>query len=510
MYMSKTQKIDAAEAPKASEKLGPLVDDKEDAGNPTARHFCFTINNPSNQDINALETVSSHKSFKYMVFGREIAPTTGTMHLQGYIELNTPSRRNALRILLGGRAALFKRYGSREQARNYCMKEGKYIEIGKWDPKGQGARTDLESLMELIREDVPQREIMELLPNTFSRHMKFAEKYLALVERDASKDFRKIHTTVIHGSAGKGKSRIARELEEAAGGRLFVVNTDETFPFDGYDGEDAIILDDFYGGLKHHFLLNVLDGYQLRVNVKGSHRYARWTRVYITSNDAPEQWYARGVTPALARRLHKIINIDEIIDDDIVVIPPEITVHTTHEQKQLPVDASKLTAESPNSVGLGWRQVAESAPQLEVNSHRLAPRSEVNSTTSKNTRIGWRQGAESTKIVAPCTIGRTASNPFEANDYAKMQAAFGIQRVNTVSSTETDCNKVVVPRDFVLAVETLNSRPTNCHEVAGNIKTATVTPKECKHCHKGHLIIQPDGWMFKESCTNCAWSFSYD
>jgi len=234
-----------------------------------------------------------------MIYGYERGES-GTEHLQGYIEMATPQRITGMKKLPGlGRAHWEPRRGSRDEARAYCMKDMEFIEIGDWSAGGQGRRSDLNTLMKAIREQTPTIEIMEEMPAVYGRYQRFAEKYQMLVDKQDTKGFRHVETHVIVGEAGTGKSRIALEQAPDA----FIVDPTETFPFDGYDGEKEIIINDFYGHFKYCKLLNILDGYQFRVNVKGSHRYARWSKVFITSNKMPENWYKKGLTPALARRL---------------------------------------------------------------------------------------------------------------------------------------------------------------------------------------------------------------
>lgn len=271
--------------------------------NTAARSYCFTINNYTDKDLTALDALETDGNIHYYVLGFEEGES-GTPHIQGYVECK-PMRMNAMQALLGGRAHLEKRKGTRDQARNYCMKDGVFDERGVWKTKGQGRRTDLEALMEDIKKNAPKRETMEAMPATYSRHQRFAESYRAVVERDASRAFRQVCTTVLWGASGVGKTRYVHEHED----KVFWVHPDDSFPFDGYDGEEAIAFDDFYGNLRHHEMLRILDGYQLPVNVKGGLRYARWTRVYITSNCEPSGWYKDGLR-ALERRLTNIVHME--------------------------------------------------------------------------------------------------------------------------------------------------------------------------------------------------------
>lgn len=47
--------------------------------------WCFTINNYQQCDEERLRTLAAHA--KYIIYGREKAPGTGTAHLQGFVNL---------------------------------------------------------------------------------------------------------------------------------------------------------------------------------------------------------------------------------------------------------------------------------------------------------------------------------------------------------------------------------------------------------------------------------------
>nr|QKV51184.1 putative replication associated protein [Crucivirus sp.] len=54
-----------------------------------ARNWVFTINNYDDEVITLVKTWEQAKDFKCLMFGKEIAPTTGTPHLQGFICFET-------------------------------------------------------------------------------------------------------------------------------------------------------------------------------------------------------------------------------------------------------------------------------------------------------------------------------------------------------------------------------------------------------------------------------------
>lgn len=270
----------------------------------TSRSYCFTLNNWTTDDeiiLNNLTKTCGHSADKpkarYIIWGQEVGES-GTPHLQGYCELSSPQRISWLKKLIP-RAHFESRKGTREQARDYCKKDGKWEEHGEWKAGGQGARNDIHSLVKSVKEGKSFMDIVEEQPLTIAKHLKFYDRLVAHVEKEETKTFRKVQTHILIGEAGTGKSRIAREMDENA----FSVNPEDTFPFDGYNGEKTIIIDDFSGQIKYKHLLRILDGHQLRINVKGSHRYAKWNKVFITTNEPAQEWYTVGLTPALKRRL---------------------------------------------------------------------------------------------------------------------------------------------------------------------------------------------------------------
>lgn len=128
-----------------------------------ARHWCFTLNNPTEQELLTLSGLSATSpACTYLVYQIEEG-WNGTRHVQGYIEFNTAFRFTTVKRLICPRVHLEKRRGSRDQARDYCMKEETRIEgpyeYGTWIPGGQGRRTDLHFIREKIIEGTTEIEL---------------------------------------------------------------------------------------------------------------------------------------------------------------------------------------------------------------------------------------------------------------------------------------------------------------------------------------------------------------
>lgn len=96
-----------------------------------AKHWCFTINNYTDEDIEKLNTFECD----YIIYGKEIGES-GTPHLQGYVVLLNKKRINWLKKNFHPTAHLEIKRGSVSEALNYCKKDGDFVERGE-TPKEQ-------------------------------------------------------------------------------------------------------------------------------------------------------------------------------------------------------------------------------------------------------------------------------------------------------------------------------------------------------------------------------------
>lgn len=72
-----------------------------------AKNWVFTFNNYTIQDEEKVKDMD----VQFMIFGHEIAPTTGTKHLQGYFQFKTKKRMEYIKKRLGDKIHLEKAYG---------------------------------------------------------------------------------------------------------------------------------------------------------------------------------------------------------------------------------------------------------------------------------------------------------------------------------------------------------------------------------------------------------------
>lgn len=241
-----------------------------------------------------------HKDIiRFIAWGDEIAPTTGRRHWQGWIQFKNKKRKGIFKKLWGRKIYNDPRYGSEFQNEKYCAKDGKYKQLGTL--KFQGHRTDLEHVKKMIDENVPMIEIADAHFGDFLRYHSGFTKYRQLVRKEQTKKFRNVEVIVRWGKTGTGKTRGCYNPD-----KCFKIEGSKMQWWDDYEGEEEILIDEYSTDVKITELLNILDGYQLRLAIKGGFTYANWKKVYITSNIHPDEWHSEAKQihkDALARRI---------------------------------------------------------------------------------------------------------------------------------------------------------------------------------------------------------------
>jgi len=147
-----------------------------------------------------------------------------------------------------------------------------------------GKRKDLEDVKAALDSGATFAEIADSHFSAFIRYEKGFRSYKLLksVRRDWPMDL-----IVVVGPSGTGKSRYARTTYPGAFWKV------KGPWWDGYDGEETVVIDEMYG---HCFpfteLLQLLDRYPYKVPVKGGTMEFVSKRIVMTSNQHPRDWYA--------------------------------------------------------------------------------------------------------------------------------------------------------------------------------------------------------------------------
>lgn len=249
------------------------------------RAVCFTINNYVDADIERLRSLCDTTNARYIIFGKEKAPSTGTLHLQGYASFRGQHPFETIKGYVGANAHIERAKGSALDNRTYCSKDGNFEEFGTIPQ--QGSRSDLSAICQQIRAG---KRIHQLGPD-FDRELVRYHRGLQVLQdivADANPRTFKTEVFVYVGQPGVGKSLLASEQASNLGSCYYKPNGAW---WDGYIGQPSVILDDFYGSLAYHELLQVCDRYPCKVPVKGGFREFISRHIYITSNRHAWEWY---------------------------------------------------------------------------------------------------------------------------------------------------------------------------------------------------------------------------
>lgn len=240
-----------------------------------SKNWCFT-------DFELLDwgkIFSGTDDIRYICWGEETCPKTKKKHYQGWVQTDKKKRLGGIKKLCQSKKIHLEACrGSEGDNEKYCQKDNQYKTVGKFIT--QGMRTDLNLLKAIIDEGKTLEEVANTDFHAFIQYNRGFQEYKKIVDRRLRKKFRKVKVIHIHGKTGTGKTRKAMESSED----IYKIQGKALQWWDGYEGEKTLVIDEYDSDIPLTELLGILDGYQLRLPIKGSFTYANWDTVYITSN----------------------------------------------------------------------------------------------------------------------------------------------------------------------------------------------------------------------------------
>lgn len=265
-----------------------------------SRGWCYTINNPTEDDENFAYNLSWGAT--YTVAGLEIAPTTGTVHIQGYVYFATLKSLKQMKELHEKAHWEYQR-GTCAQAADYCKKDGDYFEWGtppltqqekgnkeieRWDLALKCAKTgDFDS--------IPSDIYLKYVRNI---KMIYAENQVVPEQLTGE-----LVNVWYWGEPGSGKS--SKAFTENPGAYIKGANK----WWDGYTGQDAVIVDDmdiYLKSLAREF--KMWGQHQpFAAEIKGGSVCIRPKKIIVTSNYTIDQiWEDETTREAMHRRYTEI------------------------------------------------------------------------------------------------------------------------------------------------------------------------------------------------------------
>lgn len=260
-----------------------------------SKYWCFT----SFQDARP----NASPDCSYMVYQREVSPTTGRQHWQGYAEFTTKKRLSTVQTCIGDATAHCElRAGTRSQAIAYCKKPESrvdgttYTEHGEC-PAGEEAKSQLQQLTRRITDGAKYADICTEFPTAILRYDKGVRALLANTESQQPMSYQAIRVIVLSGPPGCGKTRWAfNYITKFYGGLAFnkTYTNGQSSWWDGYSQQQCILIDDFEGDAPIEELLQLLGGYGHCRGwpVKGGFVHLSGLEtVLFTSNSKSTEWY---------------------------------------------------------------------------------------------------------------------------------------------------------------------------------------------------------------------------
>lgn len=266
---------------------------------PNAKNWCFTLFTGMGGDATApvwLQEVWDKDEAQYLVAQLEAAPDTGNLHIQGFISLKKKHRLVWLKGHVSDEAHWEPAQGTAAQNKTYCTKVDSRV-AGPWEfgeLVTQGRTKGLDQAIEMIKARATDEAVASAMPAVYVRHYRGLQELRRALKITPEQRTWLPELWVIIGASGTGKSRWARETFPDA-----FWKSPGTAWWDGYWGQDTIVLDDFTGRfMPLTDLQHLLDGNPMQVEIKGGSVPMLARRIVITSNWRPEDWYSERVDPA--------------------------------------------------------------------------------------------------------------------------------------------------------------------------------------------------------------------
>jgi len=283
-----------------------------------SRKYLLTINNPQEKDMSQEKIKEileeGFQSLIYYCMADEVGGNENTYHTHLFLLFSSPVRFSTIKRAFSS-SHIDKSRGTAIENRNYVFKQGKWkdtsksetnlsethFEYGEIPDERPGRRTDLSELYQAIRDGLNNSEILETFPHHMINLSHIDRTRKIILEDKYRTTWRDVKVTYIFGKTGVGKTRTV--MEHFGYDNVYRIS-DYHHPFDGYNQQSVLLLDEFNSQFRIQNILNYLDGYPLELPCRYSNKIACFEKVFIISNlplqkqyvdvqlDFPDLWKA--------------------------------------------------------------------------------------------------------------------------------------------------------------------------------------------------------------------------
>jgi hypothetical protein len=243
----------------------------------------------------------------YLIYGKETCPTTGRKHWQCH--LICKSKRSIKAVIKSLYPCHVEISKDPVASRDYCKKEGDFKEHGTWS--SQGERKDLKDVIDDVISG--KRTIEDIIvedPVTYHQYGRTLEKAVDIRLKKIKRDWMPV-CKWIWGPTGTGKTRSVVDEEKD----LYFFPYEKNGWWDNYEGQEAILFDDFRGQLPLNEILRICDRYDHTVSRRGRAPVPLVAkRIYFTSCKAPELVFTENeaINQLLRRVTVQVMDIDNL------------------------------------------------------------------------------------------------------------------------------------------------------------------------------------------------------
>lgn len=263
------------------------------------RSWCWTLNNYTQEEEERIQACEC----KYIIYGREVGES-GTPHLQGYIYWSTLKSMQQVKAAISQRAHVEVCKGTGDENIAYCSKDGDIFTAGTPPANEAKRKRDQELVWDGYWESAKAGRFEEIPSGIQFR-------YYSTIRR-IHKDYGAPPTDLLEpcgiwmwGPPGVGKSWKVRHENPGAFTKL------GNKWWDGYQGEETVILDDFDDKLvclgRHIKIWS--DAYSFPAEIKGGVLQIRPKRFIVTSNYSIEHLFRDD--PVLAQAIRRRFVVTE-------------------------------------------------------------------------------------------------------------------------------------------------------------------------------------------------------
>lgn len=302
---------------KGGEPLLPAKDTR-------SRKYQLTINNPAEKGY-------SHEKIRSILDGNnpvyyclcDETGENGTFHTHIYVCYANAVHFSVMKKRFA-EAHIEAARGSSQENRDYIRKEGKYLDSDKKEtnhietfeeygkmPLDKAAKNKKvsEQVLQMIEDGYSNADIMRRFPSCFTKLSHVEKARQTLLEEKYNTERRNVQVYYIYGETGTGKTRFVMDTFGYA--NVYKV-TNYEHPFDRYNGEPVLLLDEFRSSLPFGDMLQYLDIYPCRLPARYADKIACYDKVFIVSNIPLSKQYPNIQVEdseswnALVRRINKI------------------------------------------------------------------------------------------------------------------------------------------------------------------------------------------------------------